>query len=446
MLLKSVGFGCVAASSPAEAIERASTEDFDCALIDLNYARDTTSGQEGLDLLQSLLRRAPDMAVVVMTAWGSIELAVKAMQAGAADFVEKPWENRRLLNVLGSQVQLSRERRRTARLNEENRLLRNDSDFASGFVATAPSMQPVLEIIQRVAPTDANVLLLGENGTGKGIVASEIHRLSLRGEQGLIKVNMGGIADSVFESEMFGHTKGAFTDARADRIGRFELADGGTLFLDEVANIPASQQPKLLRVLEEGEFERLGSSRSLKVDVRLLSATNADLDSEVGAGRFRKDLLFRLNTVEVRLPPLRDRVEDIEPIAHAALARLGRRYQREDLRIAPSALRQMRQYHWPGNVRELHHVVERSLLLADGPVIEDVRLSMPEGPPPATSSITGSGRGGTTIETLESVERRHVRTVLERFDGNVQRAAEALGLSRSALYRRLEKFGIAQLP
>lgn len=252
MLLKSVGFGCVAASSPAEAIERASTEDFDCALIDLNYARDTTSGQEGLDLLQSLLRRAPDMAVVVMTAWGSIELAVKAMQAGAADFVEKPWENRRLLNVLGSQVQLSRERRRTARLNEENRLLRNDSDFASGFVATAPSMQPVLEIIQRVAPTDANVLLLGENGTGKGIVASEIHRLSLRGEQGLIKVNMGGIADSVFESEMFGHTKGAFTDARADRIGRFELADGGTLFLDEVANIPASQQPKLLRVLEEG--------------------------------------------------------------------------------------------------------------------------------------------------------------------------------------------------
>ena len=469
LLLKSEGYASVGVSAPAEALERAGRERFDCALIDLNYSRDTTSGAEGLDLLQRLRALDADLPVVVMTAWGTIDIAVQAMRSGAADFIEKPWDNRRLLSVIAAQVALTQSRRQAGRLSAENRLLRGDGE--EPFIADAPSMQPVLAMIERVAPSDANILILGENGTGKGLIARLIHRHSRRAERSLIKVNMGGIAESVFEAEMFGHVKGAFTDAKSDRIGRFELADGGTLFLDEIANIPAAQQPKLLRVLEDGELERVGSSRTIRVDVRLVSATNADLADEVAAGRFRKDLLYRLNTVEIRLPPLRERREDIVAMAEDFLVRFGKRYQREGLRLSAAAERELLAYRWPGNVRELSHVIERAVLMANGSTIAtvDLHAEADQGRGDGNSEAGGGGaraaladpaerasappssrpdsRPGSPSEpampTLEQAEQAMIRNALDRCQGNIQRTAEMLGLSRGALYRRLEKYGLA---
>ena len=295
LLLKAEGIGCAVVDGPAAALDAVRKQRFDAALIDLNYTRDTTSGAEGLELLRELKKLDADLPVVVMTAWGTIDVAVEAMRLGAGDFIEKPWDNTRLLSVLGNQLALARARRSERKLAAENALLRADAD--EDFIAASASMRTLLATLQRVAPSDANVLILGENGTGKGVVARKLHEASKRAAASFVKVNMGGIPESVFEAEMFGHVRGAFTDAKSDRIGRFELADGGTLFLDEIANIPPAQQPKLLRVLEDGELERVGSSRTLKVDVRLVSATNADLAADVARGAFRKDLMFRLNTV-----------------------------------------------------------------------------------------------------------------------------------------------------
>jgi DNA-binding NtrC family response regulator len=436
LLLKSQGFTCRTVGSPAEALAALKEDTFDAALIDLNYSRDTTSGREGLELLEQLRSAEESLPIVVMTAWATIDIAVEAMRRGAGDFIEKPWENRRLVSVLRNQVALGQARLREARLATENALLREEGD--GEFIARSAAMQPVLAMIERVAPSDANVLILGENGTGKGVIAGLIHRASARAAQPLIKVNMGGIAESVFESEMFGHVKGAFTDARSDRIGRFELADGGTLFLDEIANIPASQQPKLLRVLEDGELERVGSSRTLKVDVRLLSATNADLAAEVSRGAFRKDLLYRLNTVEIRLPPLRQRREDIAPMAESFLRRSGRRYKRDGLRFAPSTLRQLESYAWPGNVRELSHVIERAVLMAHGSIIDRLDIA-----PQGSAASAAADSAALASMTLEEAEQAMIRNAMDRCDGNIQRAAEMLGLSRPALYRRLEKYGIS---
>ena len=438
LLLKSEGHTCVCADGPREAVDKLRREAFDAALIDLNYTRDTTSGEEGLALLAELKKLAPELPVVVMTAWGSIDLAVRAMREGAGDFIEKPWDNARLLSILATQVALGRSQRRAAKLEG----MLKQVEVAEPFIAEAPSMRPLLDLLDRVAPSDANVLILGENGTGKGLLARELHRRSARAEAPLVKVNMGGIAETVFESEMFGHVRGAFTDAKADRIGRFELADGGTLFLDEIANIPPSQQPKLLRVLEDGELERVGSSRTLKVDVRLVSATNADLADEVAAGRFRKDLLYRLNTVELRLPPLRERREDIAAMARDFLARAAQRYRREGLRFAPSTLRALEQHAWPGNVRELAHVIERAVLMARGSEIDSLDLGsgsavVADAPTPSAAAPALNGM------TLEQAEQAMIRNALDQCRGNIQRAAEVLGLSRGALYRRLEKYGLA---
>jgi DNA-binding NtrC family response regulator len=434
LLFKSEGHACRTAGDPSTALAALKSTQFSVALIDLNYTRDTTSGAEGLDLLQQMKRADPDLPVVVMTAWGSIHLAVEAMRLGAGDFIEKPWDNTRLVSVLRNQIALGAAARRERRLLAENLLLRQGDD--EDFIAQSRAMQPVLTLIERVAPSAANVLVLGENGTGKGVVARLIHQHSRRAEQTLVKVNMGGIAESVFESEMFGHVRGAYTDAKADRIGRFELADGGTLFLDEVANIPYPQQAKLLRILEDGEFERVGSSRTLKVDVRLISATNADLGVEVAAGRFRKDLLFRLNTVEIRLPPLRDRREDIAPIARSFLARSARRYQRESMRLSAAALGALESYSWPGNVRELSHVIERAVLTATNDSIEDLDFSLNQ-----LAAAPASERQASPV-TLDQAEQEMIRDALDRCGGNILKTAELLGLSRAALYRRLEKFGI----
>ncbi len=436
LLLKPEGYRLSVARSPAEALTEIATESFDAALIDLNYSRDTTSGAEGLDLLERLLAADRELPVIVMTAWGNIGLAVEAMRLGARDFVQKPWENARLLAILRTQIELREALRRTHALEAENLLLRSPN--RPEFIATAPSMQPLLQAIARVGPSDANVLITGEHGTGKEVVAQTLHAVSARAKATLVAVNTGALPEGTFESELFGHVRGAFTDARTDRIGRFELADRGTLFLDEIANVPMRQQSKLLRALETGEIERVGSSKTARVDVRLLSATNADLTREVEAGRFREDLLFRLNTIELRLPPLRERREDLAPLAAHFLAHHAGRYRRPLTGIAPAALQALLQHGWPGNVRELDHTMERAVLMARGSEIEAADLGLA----PARSGTPGALINLDEL-SLDAVEAILVRKALARAKGNITQAAELLGLSRGALYRRLEKHGIA---
>src|SRR3954467_10498084 len=361
LLLKPEGYKVDVVRSPEFAREALTSSQYDAVLIDLNYTRDTTSGREGLDLLSEIVALDSNLPVIVMTAWGNVELAVEAMRRGARDFIQKPWENERLLSILRTQVELHRALQHAEQLEAEARLLR--AEGRPEFLATAPAMQAVLDTMARVGPSDANVLITGEHGTGKEVVAQTLHALSARASRPLVAVNTGAIPDGVFESELFGHVKGAFTDARTDRIGRFELADGGTIFLDEIGNVPLRQQAKLLRVLESGEVERVGSSRPRKVNVRVLSATNTDLNVACASGQFREDLLFRLNTVEIHVPALRERREDIAVLAAHFLGRYAARYRRPVQSFDPAALLALKQYAWPGNVRELEHTIERAVLM-----------------------------------------------------------------------------------
>lgn len=430
LLLRPAGFQVDTVCSPQEVLQSLRSISYDALLMDLNYSRDTTSGSEGMELLRQVSELDAQLPVIVMTAWASVDLAVEAMRRGAQDFIQKPWENARLVTILQTQVELHRALRRTQILEAENRLLR-----ASGrpeMIAHAPSMRTVLEAIARVGPSDANVLITGEHGTGKEIVARTLHSLSARAQQAWIAVNTGSLSEGIFESELFGHVKGAFTDANTDRIGRFELADRGTLFLDEIANVPVRQQAKLLRVLEAGEMERVGSSRTRKLDVRVLSATNADLTLECSEGRFRQDLLFRLNTVEIHLPPLRERREDIPALAGHFLARYAERYRKPVEGIDPGALQLLLEHAWPGNVRELDHALERAVLMSRSARITAADLNLQ--PSRAAAAIDDL--------SLEAVESILIRKALARYDRNVSQAAEALGLSRGALYRRMEKYGI----
>jgi DNA-binding NtrC family response regulator len=431
LLLKPQGYNVDTVSSPILVREALATTSYDAVLIDLNYTRDTTSGQEGLDLLSEIVAIDATLPVIVMTAWGNVELAVEAMRRGARDFIQKPWENERLLSIVRTQVELHRALEDAERLAAENRLLRTEG--RPEFIATAPSMSHALETITRIAPSDANVLISGEHGTGKEVVARTVHALSLRAARPFVPVNTGALAEGVFESELFGHVKGAFTDARTDRIGRFELADGGTIFLDEIGNVPLRQQAKLLRVIESGEMERVGSSRSKRVDVRVISATNADLQAACSSGQFREDLLFRLNTVEIHLPPLRERREDIPALAMHFLTHYAVRYRRPVRSLDATALQTLMQYSWPGNVRELEHTMERAVLMCRTEHLQpaDLGLGVQRPASPNLEELS-----------LEAVESILIRKTLQRFQGNVSQAAEALGLSRGALYRRMEKHGL----
>ncbi len=432
LLLKSEGYAIETVKSPAAVIKAVEAHDFALVLMDLNYARDTTSGQEGLELLQKLASLDASLPVVVMTAWASVDLAVEAMRRGARDFITKPWDNPRLLAIVRNQIDLGSAQRAYRRLEQENELLRGSSKAGPALIAQSAAMRPVLDVIARVGPSDANVLITGENGTGKGLVAQALHAVSVRAGKPFISVNMGGLPEGVFESELFGHVRGAFTDAKADRAGRFELADGGTLFLDEIGNIPLSQQAKMLRTIETGEFERVGSSRTYRANVRLVSATNADLASEVAAGKFRQDLLFRLNTIQLHLPPLRERREDIELLAQHFLKAHVTRYRKAITGFDESALDTLRAYAWPGNVRELDHAVERGVLMAPGKVIRAPDLGL------------NAANAAPRLEemSIEEVEAFLIKKTLTRCDGNARKAAEELGLSRSAFYRRLEKYGL----
>jgi DNA-binding NtrC family response regulator len=431
LLLRPQGYEVETARSPTLVREALATGFFDALLIDLNYTRDTTSGREGLDLLSEIVALDSTTPVIVMTAWANIELAVEAMRRGARDFIQKPWENARMLAILRTQVELHRALQQAERLAAQNRLLQ--AEGRPEFIATAPAMQPVLETVTRVGPSDANVLITGEHGTGKEVVARTLHTLSSRASRSMIAVNTGAFPEGLFESELFGHVKGAFTDARTDRVGRFELADGGTIFLDEVGNVPIRQQAKLLRVLETGEIERVGSSRTRRVDVRVISATNADVHAACASGQFREDLLFRLNTVEIHLPPLRERKEDIAALAVHFLARYAARYRRPVHGFDVLALQLLTQYSWPGNVRELEHTLERAVLMCRGNEIQraDLGLDLLRPQSPNLEELS-----------LEAVEAILIRKALHRFQGNVSQAAETLGLSRGALYRRMEKYGL----
>jgi DNA-binding NtrC family response regulator len=430
-LIKGEGYQAVPVNSPAGVIDEVESRDFDAVLMDLNYTRDTTSGQEGLELLNRIQGLDTTLPVIVMTAWGSVELAVEAMRRGARDFIQKPWDNARLSAILKTQIELGRALRRGQRLEAENRALR--AERFPQLIAQSAAMRPVLDVISRVGPSDANVFITGENGTGKGLVAQTLHSVSLRSTRPLVQVNTGGLAEGVFESELFGHVKGAFTDAKTDRVGRFEMAEGGTLFLDEIANISQGLQAKLLRTLETGEFERVGSSKTRRVDVRVFSATNADIAADVAEGKFRQDLLFRLNTIELRLPPLRDRREDIPILAAHFLRQHAEHYRKPLTGFDESAIKALLAHAWPGNVRELDHAVERAVLMAQGEVVRAADLGLRvgrEGPPRLEEM------------SLEDVEALLIKKALARFSGNVSHAANALGLSRSALYRRLQRYGL----
>lgn len=431
LLLKGAGFQTEAVASPQAVLTAVQSRDFDVVLMDLNYARDTTSGAEGLELLQQLAALDSTLPVIVLTAWGSVELAVEAMRLGARDFIQKPWDNERLLTILHTQLELRGALRREQRLEAENRLLRSDN--RPEMIASAPAMKEVLHLLTQVAPSDANILITGEHGTGKEVVARTIYSLSSRATKPMVTVNVGGLPEGVFESELFGHVRGAFTDAKADRMGRFEMADTGTLFLDEIGNLTLSQQAKLLRTLQTGELERVGSSRTRKVDVRIISATNADLNQDVAEGRFRQDLLFRLNTIEIQLPPLRQRREDIPLLAQHFLRQFAARYRKPVTGFEAAAVQVMLDHPWPGNVRELEHAIERAVLLARGESVQASDLGLRSGKEslPRLDEMT-----------LDEAERLLIQKALSRSEGNIHRAAKSLGLSRAALYRRLQRYGL----
>jgi DNA-binding NtrC family response regulator len=430
ILLKGEGYQTDTVTSLGAVINSLEKRTYALLMMDLNYTRDTTSGQEGLQVIPRVQALDDTLPIVVMTAWATVDLAVEAMKLGARDFVTKPWDNDRLLAIVRTQIALGSALRKSQQLEAKNELLRGKMP---NIISDSARMRPVIELITRVAPSDANVLITGENGTGKGLVARALHSLSTRASKIMITVNMGGLSEGVFESELFGHVKGAFTDAKADRAGRFELADESTLFLDEIANLPMSQQAKLLRVIETGEFERVGSSRTLHANVRIISATNSNLSEEVAGGRFRQDLLFRLNTIEVALPPLRDRREDIAPLAAHFLRQHAERYRKTLTGFDPAAHEALIRHAFPGNVRELDHIIERAVLMSHGAQIKANDLG-----------LTSGGEGSPRLEemSLEEVEAFLIKKALARHEGNARKAAESLGLSRSAFYRRLQHYGL----
>ena len=434
LFIKSESWTCVTVNTPAAALAAVKAQDFALVLTDLNFQLDTTSGNEGIQLIQSLRALDNELPIIAMTGWGSIDIAVAAMRHGADDFIEKPWDNTRLASSVRNLLALGKSRRNSSRLAQENALLKSAQARSPQWIAQSPAMQTVMKTVQAVAGSDVNILITGENGTGKTQIAELIHRQSKRASQSFVSINMGAIPETIFESELFGHVKGAFTDARDNRIGRFELADRGTLFLDEIGNIALSQQAKLLHVLENGRYEKLGSSKTQQADVRVISATNADLTQLIQYGQFRKDLLYRLNSVTIELPPLRQRQDDIAPLTAQALQHYTQKYQKNAMTLADDALAALQHYDWPGNIRELSHVIERAVLLSQHNTLHAGDLNLQTSVTPAVTAATEMN--------LEQVEKELIVNALRQHDGNALAAAKALGLSRSAFYRRLEKFGL----
>jgi len=426
-ILEDQGFDVLEAENHHYAQTVLSENRVDLILLDMNFSLDTTSGEEGLRFLTWLSKSDFIIPVIAMTGWSNVDLAVKAMRLGACDFIEKPWNNQRLMQIIRQQLKM-------AGLQVQNQKLKQqlESVAEQDFTWRSAAMEKLLNQIDSVAATDASILLTGDNGTGKSHLAQRIHQQSDRTSNAFISVNMGAISESLFESEMFGHKKGAFTDAKENRIGRFELAKHGTLFLDEIANIPQSQQAKLLRVLESGEYEVLGSSQTQLADSRIISATNGDIAQLITDGVFREDLYFRLNTIELRVPSLKERIQDITPLAKHFIALHGKKYKREELSLTPGAIQALEAYHWPGNVREMSHLMERAVLLAQGSSLEQEDLHL--------SNLKQNNN--LPMMTLDQAEQILIEQALELSQNNVPKAGVLLGLTKSTMYRRLEKYGI----
>ena len=441
MLLSCEGYQVTVASQPEQVVRLYKAQSFDCVMLDLNFNMDTTSGEEGLALIAQLSEVDDSIPIVVMTGWATVELAVNAMQKGACDFIQKPWENERVLSIVATQIKLAKELHQSAKLNRENQLLKAEHSHLDHLIAESESMKNVMAMVKQVALSDINVLITGENGTGKSLLAEQIHSLSHRQHHSLIKVNMGAIAENLFESEMFGHIKGAFTDARENRIGRFELADKGSLFLDEIGNIPVSQQSKLLRVLESQEFEKVGSSKTQQVDTRIISATNAEIEQLIIKGLFRQDLLYRLNTMEIVLPPLRERQADIVPMANYFLNKFSLKYQKHDLVLSQFAQDALFNYQWPGNIRELSHMIERAVVLTSNSQVGAEHLGIASST--NQQQVTQSADIAASFDSelsLDDIEKEVIRKRIQHHNGNMNFVAKSLGLSRSAFYRRIDKY------
>ena len=448
-LLKIEGFRTEVVNSPADALKKICANEYGLILLDLNYSSDTTSGKEGLELVSKIKEQGYPGQIVVMTAWGTVEIAVEAMRRGANDFIQKPWDNERVMSIVRNQLLLDKAKQRTIALEEQNRLLMQQLiSSVPKIIAKSYEMKKFLSEIDKVAKSNVSVLLTGENGTGKSLFAERIHSLSKRNEHDLISVNMGAISEHLFESEMFGHVKGAFTDAKKDRIGRFELANNGTIFLDEIGNAPFAHQTKLLRVLESNRFERAGSSETKVSDCRVISATNCDLDMAVKYGTFRRDLLYRINTITLKVPALRERRDDIKPLVNSYLEDFKIKYQNRHICISDDTLSALIEYDWPGNVRELSHVIERAVILCQSNEItlSDTGISKKLGDSRKDKSMVAGisesillDRKQLQIATLEEIEQEIIVDRLKQFSGNAAHAANSLGLSKSAIYRRLAK-------
>ncbi len=410
-------------------------ESFDVILLDMNFTEDVTSGQEGFFWLNRILSISPSASVILITAFADYETAVRSIKEGASDFIVKPWKNEKLLATVSAAMALSRSKKETEGLRERQKQLNRDMDLPfHDFIGESESIRRVFAIIDKVAVTDANVLITGENGTGKEIVARAVHRGSPRAAEPFVRVDMGALSGTLFESELFGHVKGAFTDAKENRPGRFEIASGGTLFLDEIGNLPLDLQAKILSALQSRQVTRVGSNRAKTVDIRLICATNISLPSMVESGLFRQDLLYRINTVEIPLPPLRERIEDLPLLTEYFLGIYRKKYRKEISRISAAALNKLKRYHWPGNVRELQHSVERAVIMTSSQTLQ----------PDDFPFHTPKSEGGADADSfnLEEMEKTVIRKALSRFNGNISLAARSLGLSRAALYRRLERYGL----
>ncbi|MEW6991980.1 sigma-54-dependent transcriptional regulator [Colwelliaceae bacterium 6441] len=439
LALKNEPIHVTTANSPHQVLTLLARKRFSCLLIDLNYTQDTTSGSEGTSLIKAIKEIDKDVPVIAMTGYGNVDIAVEMMKLGANDFIEKPWRNTQLISAIKQQIHHIDTIRDNQKLSQENALLTKNPSI--NVIAQSKKMRDVLAQIKRIAISDMNVLLTGENGTGKSMLAKYLHQHSTRHSHSFLPVNMGAISETLFESEMFGHTKGAFTDAKEDRMGRFELAEKGTLFLDEIANISINQQAKLLHVLEERQFERVGSNITLNADVRLVSATNGDLSKMVEENQFRQDLLYRLNTVEIRIPALKERVDDIIPLAQHFIAKLCEKYRMPEKTLDSEAIEYLLSYPWPGNIRELNHTIERALFFASNVAISASDLNLPHTViPPSNVNGTEQSPCNSQEKTLEEIERNIIIERLNRYDFDPHKTAESLGLSRSSYYRRLDKY------
>ena len=449
-LLEEEGFRVLEADSPFQAKKIIATQPVDLLISDMNFHKDTTSGLEGIDLVRSIHQSNSDIPIIVMTGWATIDIAVEALKSGARDFIQKPWNDDQLLASIRTQLKLADTEKQNQTLNIENRRLTAQSHPATkeSIVAQSQSMQSLLGELEQLAASDMNILLTGDNGTGKSMLARFIHNASSRTDKNFVSVNMGAISENLFESEMFGHNKGAFTDAKEDRAGRFEVAEGGTLFLDELANIPLKQQAKLLRVLEERQFERVGGNRTFDANVRIISATNANLSEEISEGQFRQDLYYRLNTIEIRVPSLSERVEDIIPLCEFFLENYSKKYNKDCPSLSKEVKQQLIAYSWPGNIRELSHLMERLLFTCRGKEISFDILN--KGSTFASSNLILESNHSAQeakqfddgVSTLDAIEKQVMESRLVQFEGNVTETAKSLGLSRSGYYRRIQKYDL----